>query len=53
MMEIFQRSTAMDWIDCFPIFVFTHCHCYTSFLHSHLSHVNNSPFTVEFIYFLV
>ena len=43
----------MDWIDCFPIFVLMHCHCSTSFLHGHLSHVNNSPFTVEFSYFLV
>ena len=43
----------MDWIDCFPIFVLMHCHCSTSFLHGHLSHVNNLPFTVEFSYFLV
>ena len=43
----------MHWIDCFPIFVLVHRHCSTSLLHGHLSHVNNSPFTVEFIYFLV
>ena len=43
----------MDWIDCFPIFVLMHRYCSTSFLHGHLSHVNNSPFTVEFSYFLV
>ena len=42
----------MDWIDCFPIFVLVLCHCSTSFLHGHLSHVNNSPFTVGRVYLL-